>query len=108
VFGFLFTYYKNQEELAMNQYRNEELKKLISESLREQLNSYHVLQLFEQFPTTSELLDASEEQLIHIKGIGKGKARQIRAILELARTLTAPSASLTAKRSGFDPSKFHQ
>lgn len=86
----------------MNQYRNEELKKLISESLREQPNSYHVLQLFEQFPTTSELLDASEEQLIHIRGIGKGKARQIRAILELARTLTTPSQEHYTIRSPKD------
>lgn len=86
----------------MNQNRNEELKKLISESLREQSNSYHVQQLFEQFPTTSELLDASEEQLIHIKGIGKGKARQIRAILELARTLTAPSQEHYTIRSPKD------
>lgn len=75
----------------MNQYRNEELKKLISESLRERQDSYVIQELFQQFPTTTELMDASEQQLVSIKGIGFGKARQITAMLKLAKTLTIPS-----------------
>ncbi|QGG55635.1 hypothetical protein [Paenibacillus sp. B01] len=48
-----------------------------------------IQQLFEQFPTTSELLDATEQQLTEIKGIGMCKARQVTAILKLAKALTA-------------------
>lgn len=55
----------------MNDYRNEELKRLISESLKERPDSYLMQQLFEQFPTKTELMDVSEQQLIGIKGIGE-------------------------------------
>jgi len=41
----------------MNDYYNEELKRLISESLRERPDSYLIQQLFDQFPTTTELMD---------------------------------------------------
>jgi DNA repair protein RadC len=61
----------------MNQYRNEELK-VNFRILKGTVNSYHVQQLFEQFPSTSELMDSSEEQLVNIKWIGKRKRRQIR------------------------------
>lgn len=75
----------------MNQYHKEELKRLISESLREKQDSYVIQELFHQFPTTTELLDVSEQQLITVKGIGSSKARQITAILQLAKALIAPS-----------------
>lgn len=42
-----FTNYKNQEDYIMNDYHNEELKRLISESLRERPDSYLIQQLFE-------------------------------------------------------------
>jgi len=41
----------------MNDYYNDELKRLISESLREQPDSYLIQQLFDQFPTTTALMD---------------------------------------------------
>lgn len=75
----------------MNEYRKEELKKLISESLRERQDSYVIQELFEQFPTITELMDVSEQQLMSIKGIGAGKTRQILAMLNLAKALTVPS-----------------
>lgn len=74
----------------MDYYRAEEFKRLLSESLREKQDSYAIQELFEHFPTTTELLEASEQQLIKIKGIGKGKARQITALLRLAKALTVP------------------
>lgn len=40
--------------------RNEELKQLISESLRERPNSYLIQQLFDQFPTTAELMEVTQ------------------------------------------------
>lgn len=72
----------------MGAYHNEELKKLISESLRERVDSYTIQQLFDQFPTTIELMNVSERQLTGIRGIGHNKARQLTAILKLAKTLT--------------------
>lgn len=75
----------------MNHYRNEDLKKLISESLRERQDSYIIQELFQQFPTTIELMDASEQQLVTIKGIGLVKAKQITAMLKLAKALTIPA-----------------
>jgi len=89
----------------MNQYRIEEMKRLISESLSERPDSYTIQQLFEHFPTTTELMDASEQQLIHIRGIGKGKARQITAILKLAQSLTIPIAercTISCPKDAFD------
>jgi DNA repair protein RadC len=44
----------------------------------------------------------TEQQLISIKGIGVGKARQIRAMLKLAKILTVPSQEQTAFRSPKD------
>ncbi|KOR90567.1 RadC family protein [Paenibacillus solani] len=75
----------------MNLQHNENLKSLMSQSLREQQDSYTIQQLFEQFPTTTELLDVSEQQLTTIKGIGISKARQITAMLKLAKALTIPT-----------------
>ncbi|WP_342555222.1 hypothetical protein [Paenibacillus sp. FSL R7-0652] len=40
----------------MNTNRNEELKRLISECLPERPDSYPIQQLFDQFPTTVELM----------------------------------------------------
>lgn len=75
----------------MNDYRKEELKRLLSESLRERQDSYVIQELFQQFPTITELMDVSEPQLMTIKGIGLGKARQISALLKLAKALTIPA-----------------
>ncbi|WP_029192852.1 RadC family protein [Paenibacillus harenae] len=69
----------------------ENLKSLLSQSLREQQNSYTIQQLFEKFPTITELLDITEQQLTTIKGIGISKARQISAVLKLAKALTIPN-----------------
>jgi DNA repair protein RadC len=86
----------------MNDYRNEELKRLISESLRERPDSYLIQQLFEQFPTTTELMNISEQQLISIKGIGLCKARQITAMLKLANVLNIPAQDQYSIRSPKD------
>ncbi|WP_340010970.1 DNA repair protein RadC [Paenibacillus sp. FSL H7-0690] len=81
----------------MNHHNNEELKKLISESLRERPDSYAIQRLFQEFPTTTELMDVSEQQLMRIKGIGMGKARQLTAMLKLARLLTIPASQEQVK-----------
>jgi DNA repair protein RadC len=86
----------------MNEYHNDKLKRLISESLRERPDSYPIQQLFEQFPTTAELVDVSEQQLMSIKGIGVGKARQFTAMLQLAKVLTVPAQDQQTIRSPQD------
>jgi DNA repair protein RadC len=78
------------------------LRQLVSESLRESNNSYTIQELFQRFPTATELMDVSEQQLVSIKGIGKGKARQITAMLKLAKVLTLPDQDQHIIRSPKD------
>lgn len=88
--------------VKMNTQQNENLKSLLSQSLRERQDSYTIQRIFEQFPTTSELLDVTEQQLIEIKGIGMSKARQITAMLKLAKVLTVPNHEQYIIRSPSD------
>ncbi|OMC75067.1 hypothetical protein BK121_03375 [Paenibacillus odorifer] len=82
--------------------RNDVLKKLLTESLRENEDSYAVQELLQKFPTTAELIDISEQQLISIRGIGVGKARQIIAMLKLVKVLTIPTQDQAFLRSPKD------
>ncbi|WP_339281299.1 DNA repair protein RadC [Paenibacillus sp. FSL H8-0282] len=86
----------------MQQIKEDDLRQLVSESLRESNDSYTIQELFERFPTVTELIDVSEQQLVTIKGIGKGKARQITAILKLAKALTLPDQDQHIIRSPKD------
>jgi DNA repair protein RadC len=74
----------------MKGYSNEILKSLLAESLSEKQGSYMIEELFQRFPVTSELVAATEQQLVCIKGIGLGKARRIIAMLKLAKAITVP------------------
>ncbi|MFC3746806.1 DNA repair protein RadC [Paenibacillus sp. GCM10012306] len=82
----------------MRQVKENVLRQLVSESLRESNDSYTIQELFERFPTATELMDVSEQQLISIKGIGKGKARQIIDMLKLAKALTYPEQTNSSIR----------
>lgn len=75
----------------MNDYNHSELKSLLTESLCERPGSYIISEIFSRFPTVSELYEVNEQQLIQIKGIGIGKARQLLAMLKLAKALTTPN-----------------
>ncbi|KAA9003921.1 DNA repair protein RadC [Paenibacillus spiritus] len=86
----------------MRQNKENEFRQLVSESLRESNDSYTIQELFQRFPTATELIDVSEQQLVSIKGIGKGKARQITAMLKLAKIFTHPEQSNNAIRSPKD------
>ncbi|MNB77187.1 hypothetical protein D3C75_238700 [compost metagenome] len=86
----------------MRQAKEHDLRQLVSESLRESNDSYTIQELFERFPTATELMDVSEQQLVTIKGIGKGKARQITAMLKLAKALIYPEQSSNSIRSPKD------
>jgi DNA repair protein RadC len=74
----------------LNTYENKDLISLLAESLSEKQGSYMIEELFLKFPITSELVEATEQQLICVKGIGVGKARRIIAMLKLAKALTVP------------------
>lgn len=86
----------------MNSDQKDDFRKLISECLRERTDSYPIQQLLNQFPTTAELMDVTEQQLMSIKGIGMGKARQLTALLKLAKNLTIPTYEQTTIRSPKD------
>ncbi|MYL41241.1 DNA repair protein RadC [Virgibacillus massiliensis] len=48
------------------------------------------MNFFSRYPSIQELLDVTEEELLQIKGIGKVKANQIIAALQLARMNPCP------------------
>lgn len=50
-----------------------------------------IRELLERFPTLSEFLTVTEQQLLIIKGIGPTKVRQILSIIELAKVLNTPT-----------------
>ncbi|MED1872053.1 RadC family protein [Brevibacillus borstelensis] len=77
----------------METYKQTELKSLLADSLREKPGSYIIEEIFTRFPTTTELLHATVEELVSIKGIGTAKARQIISALKLAHMLCVPSRS---------------
>lgn len=65
---------------------NQELRNLVLESLREKQDSYAIKELFEKFPTATELIAATEIQLQSIK----------------TKALTYPEQSTDAIRSPKD------
>ncbi len=81
---------------------NLQFKSLMSNILREKSGSYITEQLFSQYPTLIEILNATEEELTQISGIGLAKARVITSALQLARTLTIPSSNPTIIRTPKD------
>lgn len=67
------------------------IKSLLGEALAEKPGSYIVDEIFYRFPTVQELMNVTEFELLAIKGVGKVKARQITAALQLARRLSRPA-----------------
>ncbi|WP_054943353.1 RadC family protein [Paenibacillus ihuae] len=82
--------------------RNIELKSLLTDSLREKQGSYLIEELMNRFPSVTDLIEVTEQELISISGIGPHKARQIVAILKLARTLIVPDIDFPAIRKPED------
>lgn len=82
--------------------RNIELKSLLTDSLREKQGSYLIEELMNRFPSVSDLIEVTEQELISISGVGPHKARQITAILKLARTLIIPDIEYPAIRKPED------
>lgn len=68
----------------------EEMRTLLADCLRESANGYVVDALLENYPNISELMNADENEISSIKGIGVVKAKQLSAILEFARKIYVP------------------
>jgi len=81
---------------------SDNLKPLLIQLLREKPNSYIVDEIVQRFPTVAELIDATEEELLEIKGVGKIRARQIIATVKLSRIISTPSPSTEYIRSPQD------
>ena len=68
----------------------ENMRELLAGCLRESANGYVVDALIEAYPNISELMNASQDEICLIKGIGVVKAKQLKAILEFVRKVHAP------------------
>ena len=64
---------------------NNSLQTLLAQCLREDVNGYKVAALLAEFPTIHELMNASEDDMRLIKGIGAAKAKQIASIIAFVR-----------------------
>ena len=64
---------------------NNPLQTLLAQCLREDVNGYKVAALLSEFPTIHELMNATEDDMKLIKGIGAAKAKQLASILAFAR-----------------------
>ncbi|MNW38754.1 hypothetical protein D3C74_158280 [compost metagenome] len=89
------------KETYMN-HHPDDLKSLLAHSLREKPGSYIVEEILNRFPTFSELIDITEQELLAIEGIGKTKAKQIVATLKLSQIISAPTPSIKKVRSPND------
>ncbi|WP_058303737.1 RadC family protein [Gorillibacterium timonense] len=86
----------------MQSYHMNTLKNLLADTLCEKTSSYIIEEIFCRFSTLSELFNASEPELLAIKGVGKVKARQIVSALKLARALNVPTGEPYVIRSPKD------
>ena len=68
----------------------ENMRELLAGCLRERANGYVVDALIDTYPNISELMNASEDEICLIRGIGVVKAKQLKAILEFVRKVNAP------------------
>jgi DNA repair protein RadC len=84
----------------MNHY--DTIKNLFAQTLSERPGSYIVEELFSRFPSIADLMSVTEQELMQIKGIGKVRAKQILAALELAKKLNVPEQTPYIIRSPRD------
>lgn len=75
---------------------------IVANTLREKKSSYTVEEIMRVFNTPEELLGATEHELMQIPGIGKIKAQQVLAALELAKLLNTPKNPPSVIRSPQD------
>jgi DNA repair protein RadC len=88
------------EEFIMT--TNNSYMAIVANTLREKKSSYTVEEIMRVFHTPEELLNATEQELMQIPGIGKIKAQQVLASLELAKLLNTPKSPPSVIRSPQD------
>lgn len=81
---------------------NHTFKSILAQTLRESANSYLIEEIAAQFSSPQQLLDVTEQELMNIRGIGKAKARQIIAAVQLAKLINTPSTDKFVIRSPKD------
>lgn len=81
---------------------NSQFKNLMANILREKSGSYVTEEIFKRFPSIIDLLNATEEELVQITGVGPVTALSITSALQLARTLSVPMDSPMTIRSPQD------
>jgi DNA repair protein RadC len=81
---------------------NSQFKSLMANILREKSGSYVTEEIFKRFPSIIEIMNATEEELTGIVGVGPSKAKAIVSALQLARTLTVSQSAVTTIRSPSD------
>lgn len=64
---------------------DDSLKCLLSECMREHSGNYASQAVLQEFPTVRDIMNASEEDMRLIKGIGPVKAKQLSAIVRFAK-----------------------
>jgi DNA repair protein RadC len=79
-----------------------DLKSLLAFSIREKPGSYIVEEILNRFPSFSDLVDVTEQELLEIEGIGAAKARQIMATLKLSQIISVPPPSVKTIRAPMD------
>lgn len=77
-------------------------KNLLATTLCEKPGSYAVEEILKRFASPYELMQASEHELMEIRGIGPAKANQLLASLQLAKMLNMPKQAPTVIRSPKD------
>lgn len=78
------------------------LSEVLAQIIREKPKSKVISEVISRFPTLHDLLDATEEELKAISGIGTVKAQQIIFALELARTIFTRMSRPSVVRSAVD------
>ena len=64
---------------------SEKLETILADCLRERSDAYTAKAILKEFPTVRDIMNASEDELRPIKGVGPLKAKQIKAITKFAK-----------------------
>ncbi|MGG2201419.1 RadC family protein [Paenibacillus validus] len=77
-------------------------KSIIAATLRDNESNYTIHELLSRFSSPHDLLEATESELLQIKGIGPAKARQLIAAVQLALMINQPKVKPPVIRSPQD------
>jgi DNA repair protein RadC len=81
---------------------NHTFKSIIAQTLHESVSSYVVEEFVSMYSTPYQLLDLTERELTAIKGIGPKKAKQLMAVIQLAKMLLTPPVEQAVIKSPED------